>query len=87
MGRILAGDHPAIDLEPVLEYLIHNAIVFSTPPLSERVCEDPDDDKFLACALACGSNLIVSGDRHLLKVSGYRNIEVLNPREFRGKHL
>jgi len=87
VGRILAGDHPAIDLEPVLEYLIHNAIVFSTPPLSERVCEDPDDDKFLACALASGSNLIVSGDRHLLKVSGYQNIEVLKPRDFLDTYL
>ena len=87
VGEILTEEHPAIDLEPILEYVIHNAVVFSAPPLSERVCDDPDDDKFLACALASGSNLVVSGDRHLLKVTGYQNIEVLKPRYFLDKYL
>ena len=87
VGEILAEGHPAIDLEPMLEYVIHNAVVFSAPPLPERVCDDPDDDKFLVCALASGSNLVVSGDRHLLKVSGYQNIEVLKPRGFLDKYL
>lgn len=87
VGEILVEEHPAIDLEPMLEYVIHKAVAFSAPPLPERVCDDPDDDKFLACALASGSNLVVSGDRHLLKVSGYQNIEVLKPRDFLDKHL
>lgn len=87
VGEILAEEHPAIDLEPMLEYVFHNAVVFSAPPLPERVCDDLDDDKFFACALASGSNLVVSGDRHLLKVSGYQNIEVLKPRDFLDKHL
>jgi predicted nucleic acid-binding protein len=59
----------------------------SSLPLPERVCVDPEEDKFLACALASGSNLVVSGDRHLLQVSGYQNIEVLKPRDFLDKHL
>jgi uncharacterized protein len=87
VGEILAEEHPAIDLEPMLEYVIHNAVVFSAPPLPKGVCDDPDDDKFFACALASGSNLVVSGDRHLLRVSGYQNIEVLKPRDFLDKHL
>lgn len=87
VGEILAEKHPAIDLEPMLEYIIQNAVILSSPQLLERVCDDPDDDKFLACALASGSNLVVSGDRHLLKVSGYQNIEVLKPRDFLDKHL
>ena len=53
------------------------------PRFLKGVCDDPDDDKFFACALASGSNLsVVSGDRHLLRVSGYQNIEVLKPRDF-----
>lgn len=87
VGEILAGQHPAIDLEPVLGFVVQNAVVFSAPPLSERICDDPDDDKFLACALASGSNLVVSGDRHLLKVSGHQNIEILKPRDFIDKYL
>ena len=87
VGEILAEEYLTIDLEPILEYAIHHAVVFSAPPLPERVCDDADDDKFLACALASGSNLVVSGDKHLLKVSGYQNIEVLKPRDFLDKNL
>ena len=55
---------------------------FSSAVLKEPVCEDPDDDKFLACALASGSKVIISGDKLLLKISGYQGIQVLNPRAF-----
>lgn len=87
MGGILAEDHPAIDLEPVLEFVIQNEVVFSAASLSEPVCDDPDDDKFLACALASGGDVIVSGDKHLLDVSGYRDIEIPRPRDFVNKYL
>jgi predicted nucleic acid-binding protein len=80
VGETLSEEHPAIDLESMLEFVIHNAGVISVHPLLESVCNDPED-KFLACALVCGSNLVVSGDRHLLKVSGYQKIEVLKPLE------
>ena len=50
--------------------------------LPAPVCVDPDDDKFIACALAGKIKVIVSGDKHLLQVSGYRDISVLKPREF-----
>jgi uncharacterized protein len=52
-----------------------------------RVCADPDDDKFLACALASGARLIVSGDEHLLAVNGWQGIEVIKPRAFADRHL
>jgi uncharacterized protein len=87
VGEILAEDHPNLDLKPVLDYILLNAEVHSAPSLPEAVCEDPDDDKFLACALASESIVVVSGDKHLLNVSGYRNIEVLKPRDFINKYL
>lgn len=87
VGEILAEEYPAINLEPMLEFVEQNAIVLSVPPLAERICDDPDDDKFLACALAGGSKLIISGDKHLLKVSGNQNIEVMKPRDFLDKYL
>ena len=87
VGKILAEGHPIIELEPILEFVIHNAMIYSSPPLPGAVCEDPDDDKFLACALASGNTVIVSGDKHLLKVSGDRGIEVLKPRHFVDRYL
>lgn len=43
---------------------------------------DPDDDKFLSCAKTAGVEIIVSGDKHLLRVSGWAGIQILPPREF-----
>lgn len=82
VGETLALQFPSIDLLPILDMLRANAEVLSVKCLSEPVCDDPDDDKFLACALAGECKLIVSGDKHLLKVSGFRSIKVLKPREF-----
>lgn len=87
VGEILAEDHPMIDLWPMLEFVIQNAAIYSAPPLDEEVCQDHDDDKFLACALASGSSIIVSGDKHLLKVSGYQDINVMKPRDFVDRYL
>jgi len=87
VGEILAEDHPAINFKPVLEFVIQNAVVYSVTALPERVCEDPDDDKFLACALAGGSKVIVSGDKHLLNASGYQKVEILKPRDYVNMYL
>ena len=43
---------------------------------------DPDDDKFIACAMSATCNIIVSGDVDLLEISGYKGIEVLKPADF-----
>lgn len=87
VGEVLAEEHPNIDLKPILNFVIEHAKIFKPSVLKEPVCEDPDDDKFFACALASGSKIIVSGDKHLLKVSGYQGIEVLKPRDFLDNYL
>lgn len=63
------------------------AELYHTEDLPKPVRSDPDDDKFLACAIASGSKIIVSGDKHLPKVSGYQGIKILKPHEFIKKHL
>jgi predicted nucleic acid-binding protein len=63
------------------------SIIFFVPQLTGIVCEDPDDDKFLTCALASGTNLVVSGDRRLLTASGRKEVEVMKPHKFIDKYL
>ena len=87
VGEILADERPNIDLNPILTFVLEHAKVYKPAKLKEPVCEDPDDDKFFACALASGSRVIISGDKHLLKVSGYQRIEVLKPRQFVDRYL
>jgi uncharacterized protein len=66
---------------------LHSDLVDAPDHLGESVCADAEDDKFLACALAAGAEIIVSGDKQLLDVTGWRGIEVLRPRTFLEKYL
>jgi putative PIN family toxin of toxin-antitoxin system len=79
---MLAEQFPPVDLGKILELVKNKAIMVDAPPLPEQICSDPDDDKFLACACVSKCNLIVSGDKHLLQVSGHSGIRVLKPRQF-----
>lgn len=47
-------------------------------PLS-GVCPDPDDDKFIACAVAAGVDFVVSGDQHLCNQGKFRRIRIIRP--------
>ncbi len=78
----LAAKYPGVEINRFLDLLVCYGETCLAPPLAESVCDDPDDDKFFACAVAANVDCIVSGDKHLLKVSGYRGIEVIRPREF-----
>lgn len=87
VGGLLSKDFPGVDIRPFLELLAINPEFVTPKKLKNPVCDDPDDDKFLACAIAGKSKIIISGDKHLLRVSGYKGIKVLRPREFVDEHL
>jgi putative PIN family toxin of toxin-antitoxin system len=46
------------------------------------VTTDPADDRVLEAAIAFGAGVIVSGDRHLLDLGTWRDIDVLSPAAF-----
>lgn len=71
----------------LLALILARSIMVEDSPLPESVSADADDDKFLACAVSSDTSLIVSGDRDLLDVSGYGDIEVLKPRDFVDRFL
>lgn len=53
------------------------------PTISLQVVEDdPDDDRVLECAIQGRADFIVTGDRHLLKLSTYKGIPILTVRQF-----
>lgn len=81
VGQELGTQYPGVTLEPFLGLLAVAAELVEAPALSEPVSSDPDDDKFLACAVAAGVTVVISGDRDLLEQSGWRNIRVLRPRQ------
>ena len=79
---VLVARYPTIELEPLVALLVMHAEIRQCPPLPEQVCADPDDDKFLACALAANAECVVSGDKALQRASGYQGIAVVSPRQF-----
>lgn len=44
--------------------------------------EDPDDNKFLNCALFGKANFLVTSDHHLLKLRRYLGVRVCKPSQF-----
>jgi len=46
------------------------------------IAEDPDDDRVLECAVAGKADYIVSGDRHLLKLGSFEDIQIATVRQY-----
>jgi putative PIN family toxin of toxin-antitoxin system len=84
----LAQKFKGIDTESVVNLImlktqIHHDITLSTP-----LCRDPDDDKFIACALSTRVNHIISGDKDLLECTGLpKSLEIIRPSLFYDKYL
>lgn len=82
VAKALAEKFPEIDISSIIDLIAIHAQIVDTEGIEVFECEDPDDNKFIECAIASKTKLIVSGDKHLLKISGYREIVVHNPRNF-----
>ncbi len=48
----------------------------------EVVKADPTDDKIIECAVAASSEVIVSGDQHLLSLGVFRGIAIMKLSDF-----
>ncbi|MGQ0676149.1 MAG: putative toxin-antitoxin system toxin component, PIN family [Rhodospirillales bacterium] len=79
LGRLLRrGGDPLLWFEDivVLARLVPGEIELA------GVCEDPDDDKYLAAAIEGRAAFVVTGDRKLLAVGRHEGVLILPPRAF-----
>ena len=83
----LSDRYPSVNIEPIISLLTIFGDFIDTEGISETICEDQNDNKFIECAIASQCKLIVSGDKHLLKISGYKGILGLTPRAFVNTYL
>ena len=65
-----------------LQALGSNVTIASPIKLLEQVCSDPDDDKFVAAALAGRAPMVATGDKALLRIDGYQGLKILTPAAF-----
>jgi len=64
----------------------YNSIFTAKTPSLKIVEEDPDDNKFIECAVALESKIIISEDKHLKNMKKYIDIEIVSPKEFIEMH-
>ena len=87
VAKRLAQRYPSIDADPVLDLVTCESRIVNPVPLPADACDDEDDVMFLACAIAGDATCVVSGDRALLRASGYEGVEVMTPRNFSRRFL
>ena len=88
--RVLA--YPKFELsEDEISYILHREIlpffkVVKSVPGPSIIKENPNDEKFIQCAKAGNTKIIISGDRHLLALRSHHGIKILTPNQFLQKH-
>ena len=87
VAETLADKFPEVEISSIIEMVAIHSEIIDTEGIEVFECDDPDDNKFFECAIASKAKLIVSGDKHLLKISGYKDIAVHKPRDFVDLHL
>jgi uncharacterized protein len=50
--------------------------------LLDAVPDDADDNKIVECAVAAGSDVVVTGDDHILRLGSFRGIKIRRPSDF-----
>lgn len=69
-------------IQKTLRAVVRKAEVFQPKTVPQAIPDDPDDNHIIACAVEGRAELIVSGDRHLLKLGSYEGIPIVRPADF-----
>lgn len=84
LREILARPHLATKLieksttaDAVTALYLEFARALSPLSVPRVVPDDPDDDHVIACAMAARADIIVSGDKHLLKLREYQGMRIV----------
>jgi uncharacterized protein len=83
--RVLAGPKFKWTVKLIAEtreFITELAITVVPTDHVEVVKADPADNKILECAQAGRSRVIVSGDKHLLRLKSYREVPIMTVSEF-----
>ena len=62
--------------------VFRKAIITKDIYQTDRITDDPADNKFLACAMEAKADFIVSRDPHLRNLKRFQGIEIVDVRTF-----
>ena len=72
------------ELDELLSLFAHgfHVIFTANTPNLNIVEKDPDDNKFIECAVALKAGYVISSDKALRAIQDYMGIKIVNPKEF-----
>jgi hypothetical protein len=72
------------ELKELLSLFSENVNIYFTKetPKLNIVEKDPDDNKFIECAVVLDASYIITGDKALLTIKSFQKIKILNPQQF-----
>lgn len=62
--------------------VFRKAVVARDTFQTDKIVDDPTDNKFLACALEIKADYIVSGDNHLLELKHFHRTQIVDATSF-----
>lgn len=71
-----------LEMKRSVEKIISISIFVEPQEKFNIIKDDPDDDKFLDCAIAGKTDFIISQNKHLLKLKEFKGIKIITPKEF-----
>lgn len=63
-----------------------NLLFTTKTPKISIVKKDPDDDKFIECAVALKADAVITGDKKILVIKEYMGINIVTPQRFLETH-
>ncbi len=69
-------------LKRFFHLVFRKAIVTKDTYTTDRITDDPSDNKFLACAMEAQADFILSRDPHLRNLKQYQGIKIIDVTTF-----
>lgn len=89
--EIIRSLHSSENAERLFEFLTLSPFVIFVNPTYyyNLISMDPDDNKFVDCAIAANADFIIASDRHfnILKTVPFPKVGIIHPKKFIEKYL
>ena len=71
-----------LEMKRTVEKIVSISTIVEPHQTFKAIKDDPDDDKFLDCAVEGNAKFIISQNKHLLKLKEFNGIKIISPSEF-----
>jgi putative PIN family toxin of toxin-antitoxin system len=75
-------NYPPEKQQRFIDLIVYLANIVKTHEQLDIIKEDPSDNAILEAAIEHNAAFIITGDKHLLKLKQFRNVQIVTPAEF-----